>query len=110
MPELPRKREQVGCLRQVAEEEVLKILRNLPGGKLAGPDGIDMDMLKLSRHVTTPYLNRLFSACFKYSTYADAWKHACTYVLRKPGRSDYSEPTSYRPIALLSHLDKVLNG
>ena len=38
------------------------------------------------------------------------WKEATTILLRKPGKSDYSNPSAYRPIALLNILRKALEA
>lgn len=35
------------------------------------------------------------------------WKTAKTVMLPKPGKSDYTSPASYRPIALLNTLSKI---
>lgn len=35
------------------------------------------------------------------------WKSAKTVILRKPGKADYTNPASYRPIALLKTLSKA---
>ncbi|KAA5658148.1 hypothetical protein F3G64_34415, partial [Pseudomonas aeruginosa] len=36
------------------------------------------------------------------------WKEATVVVLRKPGKTDYTNPKAYRPIGLLPVLGKVL--
>ena len=38
------------------------------------------------------------------------FKKAKTIVLRKPKKEDYTEPKSYRPIALLDTMGKALEG
>jgi hypothetical protein len=38
------------------------------------------------------------------------WKEATTILLRKPRKSDYSNPSAYRPITLLNTLKKVLEA
>lgn len=37
-------------------------------------------------------------------------KTACTVMLKKPGKGDYTSPSAYRPIALLNTLGKVLEA
>jgi hypothetical protein len=38
------------------------------------------------------------------------FKSVCTVMLKKPGKSDYSSPSAYRPIALLNTLGKTLEA
>ncbi|CAK5280784.1 unnamed protein product [Mycena citricolor] len=47
-----------------------------------------------------PRLGRVFRAGDKLSYYPQGWNTIHTVVLRKPGKSDYRNPNSYRPIVL----------
>jgi hypothetical protein len=38
------------------------------------------------------------------------WKEITTILLRKPGKSDYLNPSAYKPIALLNTLGKILEA
>jgi hypothetical protein len=38
------------------------------------------------------------------------WKEATTVILRKPRKSDYTDPSSYRLIALLNTFGKALES
>ena len=49
-----------------------------------------------------------FQGCVQLGYHPKEFKKANTIVLRKPKKEDYSEPKSYRPIALLSTLGKAL--
>ena len=42
--------------------------------------------------------------------YPDAWKESITVILRKPGRTNYSVAKSYRPIALMNCMGKILSS
>ena len=55
-----------------------------------------------------PKFTHLFQECLKLGYHPKEFKKANTIVLRKPKKEDYSEPKSYRPIALLSTLRKAL--
>nr|XP_034833570.1 uncharacterized protein LOC117990212 [Maniola hyperantus] len=50
----------------------------------------------------------LHHRCLEISFFPVLWKQATVIVLRKPGKSDYSQVKSYRPIGLLPVLGKVL--
>ncbi|CAH2208513.1 jg11092 [Pararge aegeria aegeria] len=46
--------------------------------------------------------------CLELSCFPVSWKQAAVIVLRKPGKADYSQAKSYRPIGLLPILGKIL--
>lgn len=55
-----------------------------------------------------PYLEHLFNACLTLCYHPARFKHAITIMLRKPSKSSYTAPKSWRSVALLSCLSKVL--
>ena len=52
----------------------------------------------------------MFQACLDQGVQPDHFKNACTVILKKLGKSDYTNPSAYRPIALLNTLEKVLEA
>jgi len=52
----------------------------------------------------------LFQACLDLGYHPRQFKEANTIILKKPRKEDYSEPKSYRPIALLDTLGKALEA
>ena len=52
----------------------------------------------------------MFQACLDKKVQLDHFKSACIVMLKKSGKSDYTSPLSYRPIALLNTLRKVLKA
>ena len=48
------------------------------------------------------------TAVNKVNYYPKRFRAACTIVLRKPSKPDYSDPGAWRPIALLSTLGKII--
>ena len=52
----------------------------------------------------------MFQAYLDKRVQPDHFKSACTVMLKKPGKSDYTSPSSYRLIALLNTLRKVLEA
>ncbi len=56
----------------------------------------------------TPCLVKLFCLCLSTHTFPSCWKYA--YVQPVPKKGDRSNPSSYRPIALLSCLSKAFES
>ena len=52
-------------------------------------------------------LTTLLNQCWAVEHYPKQFRAACTIVLCKPSRLDYSDLGAWRPIALLSTLGKV---
>ncbi len=73
--------------------------------KAYGPDGVPPIVLKNCASVLTPCLVKLFRLCLSTSTFHSCWKYA--YVQPVPKKGDRSNPSNYRPIALISCLSKV---
>jgi hypothetical protein len=71
--------------------------------KSPGIDGIHNEYLKVMSSVLTPIFQLLSTGCFP-----EEWKCAITAILRKANKGNYSNPTAYRPIALLSGVSKLL--
>jgi hypothetical protein len=56
------------------------------------------------------FIKPLFEACINFSPHLTAFCHCNTYLLRKPGKRDYSSPGAWQPIALLNMLGIVLES
>ncbi|KZT68329.1 hypothetical protein DAEQUDRAFT_645067, partial [Daedalea quercina L-15889] len=94
----------------VTNEQVYDACHRLKEFKAAGPDGVPNEVYKRCADLLVPILGPLFRATFDLQYYPDQWKHSITVVLRKPGRSDYSIAKSYRPIALMNCMGKILSS
>ena len=57
-----------------------------------------------------PIIGPIFRVTFKLNVYPAVWKNSITLVLRKPARASYSKPSSFRPIALLDTIGKILSA
>lgn len=51
-------------------------------------------------------LNHIFNACMKCAYFPTAWKNAKVIAIQKHGKDPFN-PSSYRPISLLSSLGKI---
>ncbi|KAI0337728.1 hypothetical protein BDW22DRAFT_1339238, partial [Trametopsis cervina] len=84
------------------------VLNALKRYKAAGTDDIPNEVYANCAEILLPYLHRLYEATFRLKVYPAEWRISRTVVLRKPGRKDYTTPNSYRPIALLPCIAKIL--
>ena len=87
--------------------DVLHALAGLNPRKAYGPDGLPPIVLRNCASVLAPCLVKLFQLCLSTSTFPSCWKFA--YIQPVPKKGDRSNPSNYRPIALISCLSKVLN-
>ena len=90
----------------ITPDEVNSILKSLPQGKASGPDGVDNRILReLSDELSQP-LSDLFNLSLSQGTVPNIWKEAHVCAVFKGG--DRSCVGNYRPISLLSNLNKVM--
>jgi len=85
-------------------DTALKCLKN---GKAPGNDNIHTEFLKSLSQEATSRLQSFLSTCLTTSTIPFKWKTAKVIAILKPNKPA-SEPKSYRPISLLSHIYKLL--
>ncbi|KLP19259.1 Uncharacterized protein LW94_3629 [Fusarium fujikuroi] len=90
------------------KSEVKSLITGAPSGKAAGPDLLAYEGMKMAHEELLPYLHHLFAACLKLGHHPAAFKQACTVMLRKGGKDDYEQPKSWRPVALLPCMGKLL--
>jgi hypothetical protein len=91
--------------------EIERAVRRAAPNKAPGNDDIINGILQQTLDILLPHLERLFNACLQQGYYPTHFKETITVVLRKQGNErDYSQPKSYRPIALLNTLGKMLEA
>ena len=95
-------------LKSVHPDIVYKIIGGLKNSKSTGLDNIDTNIVKLVRNEVTPSLTHIVNLSIQTSTFPELWKHAKVVPLLMPGSEDLLAPKSYRPVALLPVLSKVL--
>ena len=94
----------------VSEEEVVRAVMRSKPDKAPGINGIPNRFLRMVLKELKTTITNLFRACLKLGYHPREFKKANTIVLRKPKKEDYTEPKSYRPIALLDTMGKALEG
>ncbi|TFY54280.1 hypothetical protein EVJ58_g8956 [Rhodofomes roseus] len=96
--------------RPVTDAQIHDTIRRLQPWRAPGPDGIPNDVYRHCADLLVPVLGPLYRATFELRYFPAVWKEAKTVVLRKPGRDDYQLPGSYRPIALMNCMGKILSA
>ncbi len=89
--------------------EVLKAIRSLKNTPAVGEDGIPTRVLKDLALVLAGPLVHLIGMCFDSGTVPTEYKVANIVPVHKKGK-DPSLPASYRPVALLCSLSKILES
>ena len=95
---------------EITEEEILKAVNRTSKDKALGPDELPNRVIQIVVRRRTLLIRRLFQACLDQGVQPDHFKNACTVILKKLGKSDYTNLSAYRPIALLNTLEKVLEA
>ena len=94
--------------REVAEEQVLSLLKAINPHKASGPDHIPGCLLLNCAKVLAPSVTSLFNKSLSTSTLPEAFRCAVVCPVYKSGNLDPNAPGSYRPISLLPILSKLL--
>lgn len=90
------------------DAELETVLKALNPKKAPGPDGLTSDICTAAiRHGKKVFM-AIVNRCLLMSHFPKLWKIAHVIILRKPGKEDYTQPKSYRPIGLLSILGKIV--
>lgn len=90
---------------EIEPQEITSIILSLPGNKSAGLDGIYPRILKENTDILVPILCKLFNHSLKCAKYPSVLKIAKVVPVYKDG--DRSNPSSYRPISVLSVINNI---
>ena len=91
----------------VSEREVYELILKLDINKGPGIDGLDIKSLKSIAHIIAPHLSLLFNQCVINGTYPQYLKIAKCIPVYKGSPLDPLLPINYRPISILTALNKV---
>ena len=94
-------------LTAVSAEKVDKIIRELKNSKSTGVDELDTYILKLTRKSIVPSICHILNLSIQSRKFPTKWKIAKVVPLYK-GKGGKFDPKSYRPVAILPILSKVL--
>ncbi|KAK3744231.1 hypothetical protein QZH41_004610 [Actinostola sp. cb2023] len=85
--------------------EVAKVLKAVNPKKSMGHDLIPPQVLKMSSDALAPSLTSIFNACIKINCWPSQWKKGIWVPVFK--KDNHLDVKNYRPITLLSAIDKV---
>ena len=95
-------------LKLVDSDEVLKLIKGLKNSTATGVDYIDTKTVKLGAEKLAPIMAHIINLSIVSSTFPKIWKWHKVVPLLKSSTSDPLMPKSYRPVALLPILSKLL--
>ncbi|KAF4826745.1 putative RNA-directed DNA polymerase from transposon X-element [Colletotrichum tropicale] len=102
------------ALMDLKPRELADTVRRMPAHKAEGKSGISIDALKMllpskddDEDLLTNVFERPLQACLKLCYHPNRFKEAITVMIAK-SHKDPKLPTSYRPIALLCPIAKIL--
>ena len=90
--------------------ELDKYISRLENKKSSGLDGRSSQLLKLSLPYVTDSLTYVFNLCTEEKKKKNPSELKKANVVPLPKSTDKTNPTSYRPISLLSALSKLLEN
>jgi len=94
-------------LNPVLPVEVLKIINSLSSNKSSGPHSIPIKILNLIKHDLTIPLSFLFNLSFSSGSFPTLLKSSKVIPIFK-NKGSPLEVSNYRPISLLSNIEKIL--
>ena len=87
-------------------EDVKQAITQAPTGKAVGPDEIFVEVLQLFPEIMAKLICDIWAKCGKLVYVLREWRQGILVPIYK--RGEKSNPKSYRPITLLSHVRKVI--
>ena len=94
--------------RDISEEETEAALQKLQKGKAPGCDLIYTDLLLAAGDELKKAIHSVFHRSWREGICPSEWKVASVTFLKKSGKTDYHQPSTYRPISLTSCLGKCM--
>ena len=92
----------------VTEKKIEAAFSDFGKYKAAGPDGIYPVLIQEGMEILKSPIAALYRACLNTGYVPKCWQKSRVIFLPKPGKDDYSNPKSFRPISLTSFLLKGL--
>ena len=97
-------------LERVTADEIFRAIQRASPLKAPGGDGLPALVWKQLWPVVQDQVLLLFNSSLDQGVLPSQWKEAKIIPLKKPGKSDYTNPKAWRPISLLATLGKILEA
>ena len=97
----------------ISQQEVIDTIKRAPPDKAPSGDTIPNRVWKIladNNHDFVAILTAIFDAYIQTGYNPRHFQASITVTLRKGGPRDYRQPKSYRPIALLNTISKILES
>ena len=88
----------------ITPEKVIEAAKSFGDFKAAGPDGIQPCVLKHLGTLAAMRLSNMFKASYLLGYVPKCWLKSRVIFIPKPGKNNYNQPRSFRPISLSSSL------
>lgn len=92
----------------VSQEKVTWAIKSFQPFKAPGLDGVFPGLLQWVEPLLNGTLISIFKSCIAHRYIPRGWREVRVMFIPKPGKSDYTEAKSYRPISLTSFILKTL--
>ena len=90
----------------VTDTEILNIIKSLDPNKASGEDSISVKIVKTVNNFISPTRSNLINQAFYEGVYPSSLKLAKVIPILKSGLKTL--PGNYRPVSLLSNLNKII--
>ncbi|KAI5753744.1 hypothetical protein M8J77_002974 [Diaphorina citri] len=93
---------------QIDNDEIGEAILNIKTNKAPGPDGLNGKIIQEAFKTKPEMFQITYRKCWNERLFPKIWKQGLLKLLVKPGKSDMSNPNSYRPLTLLDVMGKIL--
>jgi ribonuclease HI len=97
----------------ITNEEIVEAIDSFSAYKSPGPDEIAPALIQRAKNAIIEPLKHIFTLSLCEGRIPTSWSKIKAIYIRKPGKSDYTDPKAYRPISLMQTnyktLEKVLD-
>jgi hypothetical protein len=93
----------------ITEEEILRVVKNFKSNKASGYDDIVNEHIKSTINIFLPIYCKLFNIVLNSGLFPESWSEGVIFPIYK-NKGDTKDPSSYRPITLVSCLSKTFTS
>jgi hypothetical protein len=98
----------IECSLSITKRKILKIIKRIAFDKISSLDEIINKLLKICAFIMMQLLISLFVVCIQQTYHSKAFKKVNIITLKKVDKKDYTISKTYRSIALLNIIEKIL--